>query len=856
MKSILLFVFFVFSSFFSLAYTPIEDIRLIVKLINDVDGNEIKTDVTITVTDVQSGKVIALKSAKGKKFYEISAGNKFKVVALASGFYTEEKEFDSKEKSDLDIIEIRLKPRTAGSIMVKAIDKNTSRVVGADFELSANGKILKGKSTAANSEFNFLVEKAGAFKLVTYSPNYNTDTREVEIVENQGNISITVSLMPSKIPQSIDFYSVNSNAVVETGKAIIKSKDKNFVVYDGQFKNGKLSFEGKPGETFNILINAEGYNTLQEIFVLDGEPRKIGLSANASIDIDVFDEETKERIEGDILITSPSGKTSKIRSSKISSTIFSPKELGTYSIESAITNYQNRSGTVIMKNLVSGKMFYSLMLKKGNNEFVVSVFDAQTKKPIDNALIKVFNNDSKEVNGKSSKNSKFLRLDLDKKYFFEVTAVGYLDYTQNINNERVVNVYLQSPKRDTLDSFNIQVIDFQSKLPVDDAKVFVSDENKKAQKTEYATLKKQFSIKRLDTKGDYNIEATAKAYKTGTQKIDMKALPDNIILTPVDVTIYNFKANDGFTKKPIEKVAFDIYTKNVKIVLEEDFPITKAKIAAISDYSFDAAHPDYINVKKPLNKLEFNGDELVVNMYRKIYAIVAKISPQLDENQQKTLKYSINKKLTNEQAKISFSKAENAILGEINHESAYLISVAVDGFESFSTTFSLKDVNSSTLEYEVKLTEKKKLALNEPKKEPEKEVKKPEPPKPVDTNASLEIVAGKHFPLEGVNFEKSKTFMVAGADKKLMPLVDYLKAHPKSTIEIIGHTDNEGTDQRLNQRLSEFRAKVVGNFLFNKGISTSRIKTIGKGSEEPLVPNDTDENRSKNRRIEAFIIEN
>jgi outer membrane protein OmpA-like peptidoglycan-associated protein len=96
---------------------------------------------------------------------------------------------------------------------------------------------------------------------------------------------------------------------------------------------------------------------------------------------------------------------------------------------------------------------------------------------------------------------------------------------------------------------------------------------------------------------------------------------------------------------------------------------------------------------------------------------------------------------------------------------------------------------------------------------------------------------------------------VKGAELKLDGVVDYLKQNPKIKIEVAGHTDNEGADQRLNQRLSEFRAKVVANYLFNKGISPERIKTIGKGSSEPLVANDTDENKSTNRRIEIMILE-
>ncbi|CAH0997577.1 Peptidoglycan-associated lipoprotein [Emticicia aquatica] len=72
---------------------------------------------------------------------------------------------------------------------------------------------------------------------------------------------------------------------------------------------------------------------------------------------------------------------------------------------------------------------------------------------------------------------------------------------------------------------------------------------------------------------------------------------------------------------------------------------------------------------------------------------------------------------------------------------------------------------------------------------------------------------------------------------------------PELTVEITGHTDNIG-DFRQNQYLSEFRAKVISSFLFNKGIKDSRIKLKGNGSNDPNSSNDNEENRQKNRRAE------
>ena len=79
-------------------------------------------------------------------------------------------------------------------------------------------------------------------------------------------------------------------------------------------------------------------------------------------------------------------------------------------------------------------------------------------------------------------------------------------------------------------------------------------------------------------------------------------------------------------------------------------------------------------------------------------------------------------------------------------------------------------------------------------------------------------------------------------------------AHPYMTVVIVGHTDDVGADD-YNMELSKKRAWSVSDYLINQvGIESGRLKMIGRGESEPAFPNDTDENRAKNRRVE-FIPE-
>jgi OOP family OmpA-OmpF porin len=69
------------------------------------------------------------------------------------------------------------------------------------------------------------------------------------------------------------------------------------------------------------------------------------------------------------------------------------------------------------------------------------------------------------------------------------------------------------------------------------------------------------------------------------------------------------------------------------------------------------------------------------------------------------------------------------------------------------------------------------------------------------------------------------------------------------TVEIIGHTDNAGNRQS-NIALSQARADAVKGYLVAKGISPTQLTTTGVGPDQPIAPNDTNDGRARNRRIE------
>ncbi len=82
-------------------------------------------------------------------------------------------------------------------------------------------------------------------------------------------------------------------------------------------------------------------------------------------------------------------------------------------------------------------------------------------------------------------------------------------------------------------------------------------------------------------------------------------------------------------------------------------------------------------------------------------------------------------------------------------------------------------------------------------------------------------------------------------------LMDY----PDTNVLVKGHTDNTGTETH-NQSLSERRARAVHNYLVTRGVSASRLTSMGFGESMPVASNDSPSGRAQNRRVELQIAAN
>ena len=115
---------------------------------------------------------------------------------------------------------------------------------------------------------------------------------------------------------------------------------------------------------------------------------------------------------------------------------------------------------------------------------------------------------------------------------------------------------------------------------------------------------------------------------------------------------------------------------------------------------------------------------------------------------------------------------------------------------------------------------------------------------------SNDIRATGHAAVYGIYFDTGKSEVKPESDPALVEIAKLLTADAALQVNIVGHTDSVGSVES-NMALSQARADAVLRALTGKhGIAVSRVKAYGVGPLAPVASNDTDEGKSKNRRVE------
>ncbi len=171
----------------------------------------------------------------------------------------------------------------------------------------------------------------------------------------------------------------------------------------------------------------------------------------------------------------------------------------------------------------------------------------------------------------------------------------------------------------------------------------------------------------------------------------------------------------------------------------------------------------------------------------------------------------------------AYSNSAGEFLVTLTSNHNYLVNVSKPGFLFYSDNFSLKD---------------KVADYNKP-------YKLQIPLQPIDTGI---------IELKNIFFDVNKWDLKAESKAELQKIITFLKANPTLKVEFSGHTDNSG-DKVFNKTLSNNRAKAIYDYVIEKGsLPATNLSYKGYGDTKPKAPNDTPENKAKNRRTELKIL--
>jgi outer membrane protein OmpA-like peptidoglycan-associated protein len=113
----------------------------------------------------------------------------------------------------------------------------------------------------------------------------------------------------------------------------------------------------------------------------------------------------------------------------------------------------------------------------------------------------------------------------------------------------------------------------------------------------------------------------------------------------------------------------------------------------------------------------------------------------------------------------------------------------------------------------------------------------------------------KNIPIifESLEFIENKTELTLGIELQLDYIIDYLSKHPNFKLEINVHTDSDGNPD-YNLSLSRGRAESIRQYILKQtSYLPSRIIANGLGDSRPIFPNDSPENKARNRRVEFLL---
>ncbi|SDD68339.1 MULTISPECIES: OmpA family protein [Kordiimonas] len=105
---------------------------------------------------------------------------------------------------------------------------------------------------------------------------------------------------------------------------------------------------------------------------------------------------------------------------------------------------------------------------------------------------------------------------------------------------------------------------------------------------------------------------------------------------------------------------------------------------------------------------------------------------------------------------------------------------------------------------------------------------------------------------DNITFDTNQAYVKPEFMSVLESVAIVLDEYDKTYVDILGHTDSTGSAD-YNRTLSQNRAQAVAQILVTQNVQRERLVVRGLGEAYPIAPNDTEEGRRQNRRVEIAL---
>lgn len=361
------------------------------------------------------------------------------------------------------------------------------------------------------------------------------------------------------------------------------------------------------------------------------------------------------------------------------------------------------------------------------------------------------------------------------------------------------------------------------------------------------------SVKVLTTKPENEEITPEQKSEAATQACGVEPLPNEpiVLLLKEDKALgYAWTDSEGNAKFDLSNLIDPSAKGGLQVAFAKD---TATIMSSVTEDQLASQRPEGW---APLVKAPPTGEALITRAHYEIADVNADI-------RQLTLTVKVKnatKEVTGMTPKPVFVRAKLSSKDSpgVNGRTIIWDNLAIGAEEEKTITIDLPKALPDPGSFDVFLINKEGIALTKvtAKTGPEEPVKLPDPPKPsAETKAVVDKASGQILIYEQVKFANGKSTIDPASNGLLDIIARLLNENPDvKTVRIEGHTDDKGKPA-ANDKLSADRAGAVVKYLTTTGkVDAKRLFAKGYGAGCPMVANDNDENRAKNRRVEFVIL--